>query len=209
MGKRILVADFKQRLVESILDPEGTHHEFVSGLHGRKLDFDLISTDSPLFKEWVEVVSQSLQQLYPNANWSQTVLLSVANGTNRLVEPVAKIINSGATALKTEKLTPKSVKLTKHAGQYIRTNKPQLVITIEDVSTKGTTLASAVSAARAAGAKNVEAIDTWQRREKLEELDEIKVRYNSIIKEILPNLEPEECRSKGYCAKGWQFIPHD
>lgn len=203
------LSGFKQSLAESILDPEGVHHEFVSSLHGRKLDFDLIPTNSPLFKEWVEVAAQSLQGLYPNADWSQTVLLSVANGTNRLVEPVAKIINSGVTALKTEKLTPKSVKLTNAAKQFIQANKPQLVIAIEDVSTKGTTLASAVLAAWSAGAKNVEAIDTWQRREKLEELDKIKVRYHSIIKEILPNLEPEECRSKGYCAKGWQFIPHD
>ncbi len=209
MGSRISTNGFKQRLAESIVDPEGTHHEFVSGLHGRKLDFDLIPTNSPLFKEWVEVVAHSLRKLYPKIDWTKTALLSVANGTNRLVEPVAKAINNNVTALKTEKLTSKSVKLSQDARQYIQSMKPELVIVIEDVSTKGTTLASAVNAARLAGAKHIEAVDTWQRREKLEELDRIGVSHHSIIKELLPTLTPEECRSSGYCAKGWQFIPHD
>ena len=39
---------FRQHILAAgVLDPEGVHHEFVSGMHGRKLDFDTIPTGSP------------------------------------------------------------------------------------------------------------------------------------------------------------------
>lgn len=200
---------FKKHLEESILDPEGVHHEFVSGLHGRKLDFDTISDDDPLFDEWVAIVAEKVKELYPDVPKNKLVLLSVAGGTNRLVGPVAQAIGHGVTPVLTEKVSVKEVKLTDEAARIIKSRQPELVLAIEDVGTSGSTSATAVLAARRIGAGRVEALNTWQRRKRLEKLEAINTIYNSIIKDMLPTLEPAECQKDGYCAKGWKFIPHD
>lgn len=204
-----LVADFKKKIMNSnVLDREGLHHEFVSGLHGRKLDFDLIEPNSDLFKQWVEVVAEAIKKLYKDVPTNKLALLSVAGGTNRLVGPVADMIGGGVSALLTEKTSPKSVKLTDEAKTKLEELKPDLVLALEDVGTRGTTSATAVLSAREAGAKVIEALHTWQRSEVLDELEAIRAKYQAIIKETLPNLTPEECRKNGYCSKGWKLVEH-
>src|SRR5579871_950833 len=137
--------DFRQHLLDGgILDPEGVHHEFVSGLHGRKLDFDIIPERSQLFGEWVMVAAQKIEELYPDIDRSHLALLSVVNGTNRLVGPVAERLGGHVTALKTEKISPKAVKLTAKDRQRLIKLKPTLVVAIEDVGTRGTTSATAI-----------------------------------------------------------------
>lgn len=203
------VADFKKNIIDSgILDPEGLHHEFVSGLHGRKLDFDLIDENSDLFKQWVAVVAASVKKLYSHIPPNKLVLLSVAGGTNRLVGPVAKAMGGGVTALLTEKTSSKSVHLTQEAKKKLKSADPQLVLALEDVGTRGTTSATAVLSAHEAGAKAVEALNTWQRSEALDELEAIGATYNAIIKEPLPNFTPEQCHKDGYCAQGWKLVEH-
>src|SRR5947207_3370140 len=131
---KLLVSEFKQHIMESpILDPEGVHHEFVSGMHGRKLDFDAIPTKSKLFGEWVVVAAQTIDELYPDIDRAKLALLSVANGTNRLVGPVAKQLGGGVTALLTEKISPKAVQLTDEAAKTLKRLNPELVVAIEDV----------------------------------------------------------------------------
>lgn len=209
MTKKIPVKTFKNHIIDSdVLDAEGVHHEFVSGMHGRKLDFDIIPKESDLFREWVLIIAQAVKELYPDIAHDKLMLLSVANGTNRLVGPVAREIGEGVTAVLTEKVSPKAVKLTAEAKRKIKSIKPELVVAIEDVGTKGTTSATAVRSARKAGVKRVEALNTWQRREQLEELEAINAVYHSVIKELLPTLTPEECRATGYCAQSWKYIEH-
>lgn len=204
------IEDFKKHIIESgiVLDPEGVHHEFVSGMHGRKLDFDSIPDNSPLFNEWVDVVTDFIRETYPDINLAKTAILSVAGGTNRLVGPIADKLGGGSVALLTEKVSPKEVKLTDESVKKLQALQPDLVITVEDVGTKGTTSATAIKSARAAGAKRVEAINTWQRRARLEELDAINAVNHSIILDELPTYSAEECRANGYCAKGWEYIEH-
>ena len=208
-SEEVSVEDFKKHIIESdVLDPEGVHHEFVSGLHGRKLDFDVIPDDSELFREWVQVVAQKVAELYPDIPLRRLALLSVAGGTNRLVGPVAEAMGGGVTSLLTEKISPKEVELTTEAKKNLKELRPELVLVIEDVGTQGTTSASAVRSATEAGARRVEALNTWQRSHSLIKLDEIGANYNSVVKELLPNLTPEECRESGYCAQGWKLIEH-
>lgn len=207
---------FRDHIIEApgVLDPKGVHHELVSGMHGRKLDFDSIPTDSDLFNEWADIAAQTIRRLYRGQALGSRVLLSVANGTNRLVGPVADRLNEGATIelwtpLQTDKVSPKAVKLTDEAASAFMEMQPEFVLALEDVGTRGTTSASAVLAARAAGARRVEALNTWQRRPRLEELLGIGAVYNSIIHEDLPTLSPDECRAAGgYCDQGWQLIEH-
>lgn len=205
----LYIANFKSNIEKSdILDPEGTHHEFVSGMHGRKIDFDSIPDDSDLFNEWVDVVTEFIKQTYPSGSYKKLAIVSVANGTNRLVPLVAKKLGKNTVGLLTEKVSPKEVKLTDEAIKQLHSFKPDLVVTIEDVGTSGTTSATAVQSIRKAGAKLVESINTWQRRKQLEKLDELDVTNNSIITAILPTFTAEECKASGYCAQGWEYIEH-
>ncbi|HEX5448107.1 MAG TPA: hypothetical protein VFW90_02820, partial [Candidatus Saccharimonadales bacterium] len=153
MAKNDNVEKFKQHLEAKILDSEGVHHEFVSGMHGRKLDFDVIPDNDPLLREWIEAVTAAIDKLYPDIPRNKLALLSVANGTNRLVGPVAEKLGGGVTALLTEKESPKSVRLALESAKRLKELDPVLVVAIEDVGTKGTTSASAVRSARSAGAK--------------------------------------------------------
>ena len=208
---------FRNHLVEApnFLDPEGLHHEFVSGMHGRKMDFDSIPTESDLFEEWADVAADAIRQQYAGEALGTMVLLSVANGTNRLVGPVARRLRESATPmrmvpLETRKISAKAVELDDDAVKAFQELHPDFVLVIEDVGTMGTTSASAAVAARQAGARRVEAMNTWQRRPILEKLVEVDVRYTSIIHEDLPTLTPEACRTEpeGYCAQGWALIEH-
>jgi hypothetical protein len=203
------IDNFKNNIEKSdILDPEGIHHEFVSGMHGRKIDFDAIPDDSDLFNEWVDIVSEFIKETYPSGSYTKRAIVSVANGTNRLVPLVAKKLADGTIALLTEKVSPKEVKLTDEAVRELKSFDPDLVITLEDVGTAGTTSATAVRSCRDAGADRIESINTWQRREHLERLEELGVTNHSIIVGLLPTYSPEECKGSGYCAEGWQYIEH-
>lgn len=194
---------------EGVLDPEGIHHEFVSGMHGRKLDFDAIPTESRLFQEWVEACAQTIDTLYGGQSVGRRkALLSVANGTNRLVRPVAALLDNDFAPLETRKISPKSVELSDETAAYFAEQSPDFVLVVEDVGTRGTTSATAVAAAVRAGAGRVEALNTWQRRSQLEELDALGVTYNSVIIEPMPTMSAPQCATVGPCAQGWQFIPH-
>ena len=100
----IHVDDFRQRVVEVALDAEGLHHEFVSGGHGRKLDFDSIETGSALYSEWVDQNVDALQQL----GRAVVAVVGVANGTNRLALDVGRAI--GAESLFTSSIFPNRFK---------------------------------------------------------------------------------------------------
>ncbi|HEV7453747.1 MAG TPA: hypothetical protein VGO07_00640 [Candidatus Saccharimonadales bacterium] len=201
---------FRNHIVTApnVVDPEGVHHEFVSGMHGRKLDFDAIPTDSPLFDEWVTVTAQAIGRLYDGQALGNHVLLSVTNGTNRLVRPVAGLVKGGIVPLQTKKVSPKAVELTAVAAETFAAMEPDFVLALEDVGTKGTTAASAVAAARKAGALRVEVLNTWQRRPELEELVGIGAVYNSMIHEDMPTLTAAECQASGYCSQDWELIEH-
>lgn len=203
------IETFKKHLEGfGVIDPEGVHHEFVSGMHGRKIDFDAIPTEDPLFDEWIEVISTYIKETFPD-RLNDIGLVSVANGTNRVVPLVAKKLGPGATYYLTEKMTSKSVKLEASSEAALKEKQPGLLLVLEDVGTQGTTSASAVEKVRELGFTNIRVINTWQRQKSLVKLDEINVPYSSIIFEILDTLSPEDCTTKGYCAEGWEFIKHD
>lgn len=204
-----VIEQFRKNILDSgyVLDPEGVHHEFVSGKHGRKLDFDLIPKDSPLFEQWVEAASSRIEELYGEEDLGTIVILSVANGTNRLVRPVSDRLGDNYVSALTEKATSKSVKLTRSARFVLQKVNPQLVVALEDVGTSGTTSASAVLAVREMSIPRVEALNTWQRRSHLEVLETINAPYNSIIHEDLPTYTPDECERMGYHALGWKYVP--
>lgn len=200
---------FKHNLIDAgIVDPNGVHHEFVSGLHGQKIDFDSVPDESDLFQEWVAVFGDAIDLRYPAQDYPKIVVMSVANGTNRVVDPIAERLGPRATAIQTVKVSAKAVELTPEAIEKLLRADPDMVVAAEDVGTKGTTSASAVVSARKVWNGPIEAMNTWQRRPELEELIGIGATYSSIIFEPMPSLTPEQCLSTGFCAQGWQFIEH-
>lgn len=197
----------KQILSSGILDKEGVHHVFSQGLHGRKLDFDLIPDGSELFEQWVEVVSAFIR-----ANYSAPpeAVIGVANGTNRLALAVAEKLGQGTTGLTTVKPAGSRNQpvLTEESKKELKSLNPKLIIILEDVGTRGTNSASVAESVRELGFDNLEVINTWQRSENLPLLDEINVPYKAIIKEILISYNPKECKKTGYCSKDWELLGH-
>jgi orotate phosphoribosyltransferase len=194
-------------LRNSILDPEGVHHEFVSGAHGRKLDFDKIKTGSTLYNLWVGVMAEKTRELYDQV---PSVLVGVANGTNRLARSMAPLLGDHVQGIATEKLSAKEVGLTDLGKLVLQQTDPEMVLIVEDVGTLGTNSSSVAKSVREAGFDNLEVINTWQRSETLPFLDELSVPYNAVITDVLPTFTSEDCLElpDGYCHQNIELIPH-
>src|SRR6185437_1251548 len=126
---------FRERLIEGgVLDPEGLHHEFAYGTHGRKLDFGLIEEDHRLYPEWIDanVVQLRQRQRLPRA------VLGIANGTNQLAQDIAGEL--GLIALITCKTSPRTVELDEASiAQLADIHRLDEITAIEDVGTSGGT----------------------------------------------------------------------
>lgn len=200
----------KSELIRNgIMDPEGTHHEFVSGKHGQKLDFDKIPSGSTLYNLWVGATANAIRELYPDH--LPDVIVGVANGANRLARGVAPIIGDEVKAIETEKVSAKEVAIGELGKFVIAQAKPEFVLVVEDVGTAGGTTVTAINALKQEGVEEIEILVTWQRQSSLAKLDEIEAVYHAVIYDPLPTYEPEECRQNfdGFCSRGWQLIPHD
>lgn len=195
---------FRDRLIEGgVLDPEGLHHEFAYGTHGRKLDFGLIAEDAPLYAEWVDANVQALQQRprLPRA------VLGIANGTNQLAQDVAAEL--GIVALTTHKISPREVTITPASlEQLVELSCLDEITAIEDVGTSGGTTLTGIQSVQTAGYEYVSAQVTWQRSAELGALATAGIEYWTLIHEPLTTYEPAQCEEEGYCAQGWELIPH-
>lgn len=193
---------FKRHILErGILDPEGIHHEFVSGAHGRKLDFDRIPEDDPLYAEWVALNVQAIRMSGSLA----LAIAGVANGTNRLARDVGSIL--GVEPLLTRKVSSREVQLTPNARSWLAGRALEgTVFVLEDVGTTGNTALTAAEDARIVGAHQIQGLFTWQRTASLPAFEAAGVPYRAIIREPLPTFTPEMCQAEGYCAQGWQLI---
>jgi hypothetical protein len=205
---------FRENIINSgyVLDPEGTHQEFVSGKHGRKLDFDNIDREGQLYDEWISVTAGFLQEEFPTL---PEMIIGVANGTNRpALDTALRIVDGsigeviGLVSAK-DKANSKKLYLGAIATEAIKVKKPELVVVFEDVGTTGSNSVQVATACLKSGAQSVEVVTTWQRREKLEKLDEANIPHRAIINEPLPTYDPEECKEHGFCAQGWEFIPRE
>ena len=133
-----------------VLDPDGVvHHEFVSGNHGQKLDFDKIETDSDFYIDWVAIYARTIRARYKNR--LPDALVGIANGANRLSESVSQLLGKKVLGLTTDKMDAKTVRLDDEALEAIEQNDVRFTLTIEDVGTTGSTTATAVDHLRVVG----------------------------------------------------------
>lgn len=206
------IRDFRERVLTDpvgVLDPEGVvHHEFVSGNHGRKLDFDKIETDTDFYIDWVSIYARAIRARYQGR--LPDALVGIANGANRLSESVAHLVGRSVLGLTTVKLDAKTVRLDDAALEAIEGGGVRFALTIEDVGTTGSTTATAIDHLREVGVSRIEAITTWQRNPSLPKLDALRVPYSSMIPEPLPMFAPGECMSHplGLCAQGVPLVEH-
>jgi orotate phosphoribosyltransferase-like protein len=206
------VHDFRDRVLTDpvgVLDPEGVvHHEFVSGNHGRKLDFDKIPTDSDFYIDWVSIYARVIRARFEER--LPDALVGVANGANRLSESVSPLLGKSVLGLTTVKLDAKTVQLDEDALEAIHSKDVKFALIIEDVGATGSTTATAIERLREAGVRRIESITTWQRNPTLPRIDALRVPYSSMIPEALPMFTPEGCASDplGFCAQGIPLVPH-
>ncbi len=192
----------RQIMTSDILDNDTIHHEFASGLHGRKLDMDKIQTTDRLYDLWIDALVDYIRTNYdplPDA------IVGVANGANRLAVSVASRLGNGAVGLVTVKESSRSATLDPQTTASIQSLQPEFALILEDVGTSGSTAATVAKNALALGIKHIEVLNTWQRSDRLATLDEIHVPYRSMIVEPLPNYNPHECE---YCNRGVKLINH-
>lgn len=202
---------FRDHIIESgyVLDPEGEHSEFVSGMHGQKLDFDNIDEHAdPLYREWIDVNESFIRD---NFSRLPEVILGVANGTNRIATDTARRFDGevlGMVSVK-DKQDSKVLYLSNLVRHALNEIKPQLVVVAEDVGTTGSNSVQVANAARESGAKKVIVVTTWKRRERLERLEEAGIEHLAIIDEPLATYTEEDCRTlvEGFCKRGWKFKP--
>lgn len=201
------IDSFKQNLIESgVLDAPDIHHEFVSGKHGRKLDFDKIETGSELYSEWVDV-----NEDYIRSEFTETpaVIVGVANGTNRLALDVSRRYDGRTLGLISSKdpENSKRLYLPKLTEEVIKGLLPRFVVVVEDVGTTGSNSVQIAKAVEELGVPEVVVVPTWQRQPALEKLDEADIAYRSIINHTLATYSPEECLESGFCSQGIELVP--
>jgi len=201
------IEEFRQELLAfGVVDPEGTHHEFNQGLHGVKVDLDIDKDrDTALFAEWVDTTAGYIRENYEQI---PDALVGVASGTNELAKAVAKKLGGGVLYLATEKLERSKPVLSDEAKLLVEEFKPVFALIIEDVGNLGTNSLAAARETLKLGVPKVEVLNTWQRSETLVLLDEAGIAYKSIIKQVFDNFTPEECRERGFCARGWKLIKY-
>jgi hypothetical protein len=203
------LAVFRQNILAAgVLDPTGVHHAFAYGTHGQKVDFGNIQKGSSLYDEWVAVTVGGI--LRRTVGELPLAVLGIANGTNQLAEDVAEKLE--IQPLYTRKTSPREVTLTDESrtelAMLMDLGKTGLVIGLEDVGTSGGTALSGAESVRQAGLEDVEVLFTWKRTEELTAFVGSSIAHNVIIDEPLPTYSPEECAVTGFCAQGWQLIPH-
>lgn len=200
--------EFKQKIIDSgIVEGEGVHHVFSQGLHGQKIDFDLIGDNSELYDNWVNLTAEFITQNYDNL---PDVVVGVANGTNRLAVSVAEVLGgdvAGLVTVKPDESRNQPV-LTNESIKKIQEIKPSSTLILEDVGTTGTNSSSVYRSLKQAGVENVEILNTWQRNENLPHLDNEGAKYKAVIKDVLTNYTPKECQESGFCSKGWKLLNH-
>ncbi|HSW66262.1 MAG TPA: phosphoribosyltransferase [Bacillota bacterium] len=200
---------FRRAAAPLILDPEGVHHGFARGTHGRKLNFDLIEEGTPLYDRWIRLQAGLIRARVLDVAAAGLVLVGVASGTNRLARDVGSEL--GLEYLTTRKTSPSSVELDDESVQKASETFFRRALVVEDVGITGGTALTAAISTRAHSANTdipVRGLFSWIRTDTLTPLDEADMPYWAIIHDPQPTYSPEICAQMGYCAFGWELVPH-
>lgn len=204
-----------------ILDQD-CHHEFVKGEHGRKADMDVVYNNrksGPYLLGLIlkaRMILEDLDSSSPEAPINRLTIIGLANGALQHGHDLGILVQAMRPKLHVVSLDTvkyqvsgsKILELTRQAHRYLKEEEPGMVALADDVASTGSTPAQIVAPLRAYGTDYIKAYYDLMRRPNLSYLDELKVPYDAIVQEDLPNYSPENCRATGYCAQGVRLIDY-
>lgn len=200
---------FEHYLLELGIKDEDCHHEFTTGLHGEKLDFDVVTRGTREWDMWVELSAAETRQIFPGPD--APCLVSIANGTIDITEAIADELNAHGNyetpvlVAHTEKFVideQKIVQLSEAAKKLIAFYGIDQVVEIDDAATTGSTTAMPIPKLRELGVNDIRVLYAWLRNPHLPYLDAQKIQYYGLINEhYLPNYTAEDCQDHGFCAE--------
>lgn len=191
------------------LDPVGVHHEFRTGVHGRKYDLSKLE-GSRLYGDMVDLNVGLIEG--DMAEDQPLVIVGIDSGTIDFAKDVAeKVEHPNVQAVKTEKHPETNAlsftELARDAIWALRGYGPKVVL-LDDVGTTGSTLVPLfVDAVDYLEADDVIAQYTIQRNKTLSRL-EGKYRYRAVVVDPQRDYTPEECAKRGWCSRGWELKPY-
>ena len=200
------IQNFKERAVTAgLMDPDGVHHEFKSGMHGQKLDFDVIfKQNEALAAELNQLVADYIELRY---GMKPDMVVGVADGTNGPAQEVAAHLS--VPGFESRKLADKKTLLLRdQTVDMIEQEHPSFAVVYEDVGTTGSSSVQIAKQLLAAGVEKVVVLNIWKRTARLQKLEEAGIEYAAMINEPLPTYSAEQCAESGFCSNPNEtFIP--
>ncbi len=210
------IRDFESAILDGefgVLDAPGlVHHEFRSGLHGRKLDFGNIKPDSEPYFQWMTLAYRAILEIYEGD--MPDAMVGVANGANLLTSDIASTLNTNdgihIEGFDSRKTNLNVARVDEETRKIIRESGMDFIVVVDDVGTTGNSSMAVVRQIANQGVGRVEVFNTWQRSQRLPELEEYGILYGSLVNRPLESFEPLECAKlrDGYCAQGVPLEPY-
>ncbi|MCA9334253.1 phosphoribosyltransferase [Candidatus Saccharibacteria bacterium] len=201
---------FQRRLREVAYDPIGEHHEFRSGLHGRKYDLSKIRENGQLYGAMlglnVELIETDMSIDQP------LVIAGVDSGTIEFAHDVAAMVGHPEVQAVDSEKDPESGMLSltdiaRDAIWALHDRQPKIVI-LDDVGTTGGSLVPLfVDAINYLGIDDVVAQYTVQRSAVLRKLEGYYP-YRAVIVDPQVDYTEEACVDRGFCSRGSRLIPY-
>ncbi len=204
---------YQRALEQAGVKNESVHHEFVTGVHGIKIDFDVTHNNrsSPLYIAGVMFKASLIMR--ESGGEGVIGILGIDTGTTRHAKDVATVITSAGFAMRAVALTThkriedgkKHIELTDETRELVSAHKIRHIAIDDDTGTTGSSTAQPVPALRDLGVEDISVYYDWIRNPELPYLDELGVAYEGIIRVCLPDYEPDDCE---LCDSNVPLIPY-
>lgn len=204
---------YKRALEHAGVKNHEVHHEFVSGVHGIKIDFDVTHKDrsSSLYIAGVMLKASEIMRSFDGQGYIG--VLGIDTGTTLHAKDVASVITASGFAMQAIALTTKKriedgqkvIEVTDEASSAIVDYKINHVAIDDDVGTTGSSTAQPIDKLRELGVDNIAVFYDWIRNPSLPHLDAKEVAYSGIIRACLTDYDPSDCR---LCDDNIPLVPY-
>ncbi|MCA9331851.1 hypothetical protein KC968_02830 [Candidatus Saccharibacteria bacterium] len=204
---------YQQALERAGVKDDSIHHEFVSGAHGVKLDFDVThkNRSSLLYMAGVMMKASMIMRDFEGSD--RIGVLGIDTGTTQHARDVATVILSSGFGARVFSLTTvksiqngqKFIELTDETKELLVDHRITSVAIDDDVGTTGSSTAQPIPIMRDLGVQDTAVYYDWVRNPRLPRLDELQVAYRGMIEAWLPDYQPDDCI---LCDSGVPLVPY-